>query len=357
LAPDALRLVATSSSPGTIAPEGARVDNPALAELLEALAHEGPDLFYRGELAATIARDCVGRGGLLRRDDLASYRVIERKPLELAVFGTRGAFNPPPTPGGGLLAFALALLDEGGIAGEKWGSPAHCSAVVNAMAAAGRVRAEPDFDEDLAARFLRLLAPEELQEWRLGLRADNGFSRGTTHISVADARGNLASLTVSNGEGSAYVVPGTGIMLNNMLGEQDLNPDGFHRWPRNSRLASMMCPTIARLADGGCIALGSGGSNRIRSAVLQVLVNVLVFGQSPENAVDAPRLHLEGERLSIEAGFTEPSLDALKSAWPDHQAWPDRSIFFGGVHAVTRHKDGRLEGAGDPRRGGAVVMA
>jgi gamma-glutamyltranspeptidase/glutathione hydrolase len=119
----------------------------------------------------------------------------------------------------------------------------------------------------------------------------------------------------------------------------------------------MMCPTIARLADGGCIALGSGGSNRIRSAVLQVLVNVLVFGQSPENAVDAPRLHLEGERLSIEAGFPVPSLDALKSAWPDHQAWPDRSIFFGGVHAVTRHKDGRLEGAGDPRRGGAVVKA
>ena len=122
------------------------------------------------------------------------------------------------------------------------------------------------------------------------------FSRGTTHVSVADEFGNLASLTTSNGEGSAYVLPGTGIMMNNMLGEEDLNPGGFHRWTEDTRLASMMCPTVARLADGSQVALGTGGSNRIRSAVLQVLVNLFEFDLPLEQAVMAPRLHLEGER-------------------------------------------------------------
>ena len=121
-------------------------------------------------------------------------------------------------------------------------------------------------------------------------------TRGTTHISVADAGGNLASLTLSNGEGSSYVLPGSGIMLNNMLGEEDLNPGGFHRLPAGVRLASMMTPTIARLSDGGQIALGSGGSNRIRSAILQVLLNVLEFDMDLEQAVNAPRLHLERDQ-------------------------------------------------------------
>jgi gamma-glutamyltranspeptidase/glutathione hydrolase len=123
--------------------------------------------------------------------------------------------------------------------------------------------------------------------------------RGTTHISVIDAAGNAASLTLSNGEGCGHVLPVTGIMLNNMLGEEDLNPEGFHRWGEDLRLSSMMAPTLAEHA-GRLIALGSGGSNRLRTAILQVLCNLIDLGLSPEASVAAPRIHLERGKISIE---------------------------------------------------------
>ena len=182
-------------------------------------------------------------------------------------------------------------------------------------------------------------------------------SRGTTQISVADLAGNLASLTLSNGEGSSYVMPGSGIMLNNMLGEEDLNPDGFHNMPAGVRLASMMTPTIACLSDGGQIALGSGGSNRIRSAILQVLTNVLEFDMGLEQAVNAPRLHLEGPHLNVEAGFSEAALELFEAEWPGVEQWPETNLFFGGVHAVECLANGEFRAAGDPRRGGAAAIA
>jgi gamma-glutamyltranspeptidase/glutathione hydrolase len=181
--------------------------------------------------------------------------------------------------------------------------------------------------------------------------------RGTTHLSVADADGNVASLTVSNGEGSAYVLPDTGIMLNNMLGEEDLNPAGFNAWPRSQRLASMMSPAVLTLPDGGQLALGSGGSNRIRSAILQVMVNLLDFDMTLEQAVTAPRLHLEHDHFSIEEGFPPEVVGELCRQWPDHHVWPPGNLFFGGVQAVHRLADGTFQGAGDPRRGGAVSLA
>jgi len=146
-------------------------------------------------------------------------------------------------------------------------------------------------------------------------------------------------------------------MLNNMMGEEDLNSDGFHRLPAGARLASMMTPTIISLPDGGQIALGSGGSNRIRSAILQVLTNVLEFGMGLEGAVKAPRLHLEGIHLNVETGFSDVTLDALRAEWAEVEQWPGLNLFFGGVHAVERLCTGEFRAAGDPRRGGAVAVA
>ena len=202
-----------------------------------------------------------------------------------------------------------------------------------------------------------MLSPENLAHWRQTL--DNGalFSRGTTHLNVADAAGNLASLTLSNGEGSSYVLPGSGIMLNNMMGEEDLSPEGFHRLPAGVRLASMMTPMIAAMPDGSQLALGSGGSNRIRSAILQVLTNMLEFDMPLSAAVAAPRLHLEGARLSIEPGYSGSSIDALSAVWPELKCWPTQNLFFGGVHAVQRFSNGKFAGVGDARRQGAVAIA
>jgi gamma-glutamyltranspeptidase/glutathione hydrolase len=177
-------------------------------------------------------------------------------------------------------------------------------------------------------------------------------TRGTTQISVLDARGNAASLTLSNGEGCGHVLPGTGIMLNNMLGEEDLNPQGFQRWREDARVSSMMAPTLAEYG-GRLIALGSGGSNRLRTAILQTLSNLIDYGMSPEAAVAAPRIHLERGKISIEPGFAADAVRLLTDQWPDHQLWDQPNLFFGGTHTVAY--DGRqFAGAGDPRRGGVL---
>jgi len=354
--PGAMRLVATEEEPGHIAPAGVTVTKPELAATLEALAREGSELFYRGELAQRLAQDCREQGGQLTLEDLGNYHVITRTPLAMKAMGATFAFNAPPSPGASLLAFALGMLEGVDLRAAGWGSERHCLAVAHAMEASARLRDETRIDRALNdGAAARLLSPEQLAHWRETAMPSSLFSRGTTHISAADGEGNLASLTATNGEGCAYVLPGTGIMMNNMLGEEDLNPDGFHCWPEDQRLASMMCPTVARLADGGLLALGSGGSNRIRSAVLQVLVNLLGFELDLEAAVNAPRMHLEAATLSIEHGYPAGSLAVLERQWPDCQQWPDRSIFFGGVHAVEKLADGSFRGAGDPRRGGLVT--
>jgi gamma-glutamyltranspeptidase/glutathione hydrolase len=252
----------------------------------------------------------------------------------------------------------LSLLNKVRQAQDEWGSPQYALTLAKVMQASSLVRKqhglESGLDDETAAK---ILSAESLSNWRKTLQTGGLASRGTTHISVADAAGNLASLTLSNGEGSAYVLPGSGVMLNNMLGEEDLNPGGFHRMPPGYRLASMMTPTIASLTGGRQIALGSGGSNRIRSAILQVLANVLDFGMGLEEAVKAPRMHLEGSHLNVESGFSSLALGALESEWPGVEQWPAINLFFGGVHAVERLANGEFRAAGDPRRGGAVAFA
>ena len=151
------------------------------------------------------------------------------------------------------------------------------------------------------------------------------------------------------------MAPGTGIVLNNMLGEEDLNPDGVHRWPTAHRMTSMMAPTMVFRRDGDIIATGSGGSNRIRTAILQVLLNLIDRGMSLEDAVNAPRIHLEGDLLSLEGGFDSERLDDLLAAYPEHKVWQEQNMFFGGAHSCLRSKRD-LIGVGDPRRNGVSLL-
>jgi len=356
--PAAFALFESPGAPGHLIRAGERLRNPAAADALEALAAEGPDLFYRGEWARRLAEDCAGQGGHITLDDLAAYRVERREPVVFRYRGARVAINPPPAPGGCLVAFALGVMSDWMRDGEAWGSPAHMMNLLRGMRAASVARhvfaMEGGLDRETMGR---LLDPETIREWQRSLDLHSLFSRGTTHISVADADGNIASLTASNGEGCAHVLPGTGIMLNNMLGEEDLNPGGFNRWIEGARLSSMMSPTVVETGDGTRIALGSGGSNRIRSAITQVLVNLLDFGMSPADAVEAPRIHLEGEKLSCEPGISPAALAELEAAVPEHHVWPERNLFFGGAHTVAVTADGRFDGAGDSRRGGVARIA
>lgn len=356
--PEAKAFATPMFAPGRLAEIGEYIYNPDLADTFEALAANDPRWFYEGDPATRLVEDCREKGGLITLADMRAYEVIARKPVTVDTHGARIITNSPPSPGGCLTAFALSLLNQ--LRGEpgQWGGAAHAMALARAMKASSLVRREhgleAGLDDDTAAA---ILSPQHLASWRDLLGGGRLATRGTTHISVADADGNLASLTLSNGEGSAYVLPRSGIMMNNMLGEEDLNPDGFHRRPPGVRLASMMTPTMAGLGEGQWIALGSGGSNRIRSAILQVLVNLLVFDMGLEGAVSAPRLHLEGDRLDLESGFSDPALEALEAEWPGLKLWSGVNLFFGGVHAVERLGNGEFRAAGDPRRGGAVAFA
>jgi gamma-glutamyltranspeptidase/glutathione hydrolase len=358
-ASDAARaLAAPMFATGRLAEVGEYIFNPDLADTFEKLARSGERWFYEGEPARQLVRDCEQHGGLVTGADMRFYRVIKRRPVEVEVYGSKISFNSPPSPGGCLTAFALSLYETLQAGHSEWGSPQHAMALAGVMQAASLVRQEQGLasgmDEEAATA---MLTAEHLASWRETLRSGGLATRGTTQISVVDADGSLASMTLSNGEGSAYVLPGMGIMFNNMLGEEDLNPGGFHKLPPGERLASMMTPAIVSHGDGSRIALGSGGSNRIRSAILQVLVNMFEYGMGLEDAVAAPRLHLENNHLSIEKGFSDTAMAKLEAEWPGLKQWPEHNLFFGGVHAVRRFADGEFSAAGDPRRGGAVAFA
>ena len=351
-----------SPSGGELLSEDDRLLQPALADSLEALAREGAELFYHGDLAQRLLRGCREHGGQLTAEDLASYRVERRRPLERRYHDARILTNPPPSSGGILIAFALELLAGQDLSGHGFGSAAHLGLLAKVMALTNRARVESRLHEALdeaeeAAAAARLLDPDLLAAYAREVAGHAASQRGTTHISVIDGAGNMAALSLSNGEGCGTMLPDSGIMLNNMLGEEDLNPRGFHLWPEDSRISSMMAPSLAFLADGTVAALGSGGSNRIRTAILQVLVNMIDFGQDAGTAVAAPRLHHEAGRANLEAGFDNAGKKAVAALAAELIGWPRDSFFFGGVHTVTRSAGGVLAAAGDPRRQGAGLVA
>jgi len=275
--------------------------------------------------------------------------VVKRAPLDYRYLNARILTNPPPSSGGSLIRFAHALLephDQG-----DFGSVQHLKLLSDVMKQTNLARMENR--TTASGTTGNLLQAETIARFQSALAGHPVNSRGTTHISVVDASGNAASLTLSNGEGSGYVLPGTGIMLNNMLGEEDLNPGGFHQWDSGVRVSSMMSPTLA-IDPGRIVALGSGGSNRLRTAILQTLNNLYYFGMDVRDAVYSPRIHVEKDLLSIEPGFPEAAVSEVCAGYPDNHRWSEQNLFFGGTHTVIHDGQGFC-GAGDPRRGGVFL--
>jgi gamma-glutamyltranspeptidase/glutathione hydrolase len=316
---------------------------------------EGSDWFYRGEIAQIICDLNAREGGQLTLRDLSNYQVILRNPVHIHYKHHHVLTNPPPSCGGTLIAFALNLLESSNVNHGKFGSQSHLQALAEAMRLTNQARFEVLLDSPREAALRRLLDADLLRQYRTKIAGSLRVSRGTTHMSVMDSQGNVAGMTVSNGEGCGHVVPDTGIMLNNMLGEQDLNPDGFFRWPANQRMSSMMAPTLVISEAGKKICLGSGGSNRLRTAILQVLINIIDFKKNLHDAVNHPRIHFENDLLSIEPGFEPHELQPLCRQYVNHKFWEQKNLFFGGVHAVTEHQ-GIYDGAGDQRRGGVAKV-
>ena len=365
-------LRSTPESSALYAPEGRRLVEgdvfhyPEMSDALERFGADGAEPFYRGDIAKRVCDWVRERGGTLGMDDMAAYEPIDRRPVSASFRGHEVLTNPPPSSGGILIGYSLGLL-------ERLGERSGVEELVAATEAANSRRTgdfhrglhDPAYVEEFIDSDLDEIAGRiKGGDWAGGRGGAGGPGDrpdplgSTTHIAVMDGEGRCASVTCSNGTGSGVVVPGTGVHVNNMLGEEDLNPQGFHRIPPGRRVSSMMSPTLA-LRDGHVVlGLGSAGSNRIRSAILQTVVRVLEQGMDAEEAVMAGRLHFEAGTVQAEPGVDEGALGDLERRGVPVVRWKRKNLYFGGAQAVLREPaSGALSGGGDPRRGGAVAVA
>jgi len=291
---------------------GAVWKNKQLAAFLDSLSNANHDWFYQGEIAQAL---CQQGDSLFSLKDFKNYQCVVRKPLQLSINQHQVFTNPKPSTGGHLIVEQLKRLK----------SRTDLYAVLEAMQHADDLKRNPMAE----------------------------VSRGTTHISVADGKGNIASLTLSNGEGNGQIASGHGFMLNNFLGEEDINSQGFFNWQGRQRMRSMMSPTLILNAEHQ-YALGTGGSNRIKSALFQVINHIIHGEKVLKHAIEAPRIHYENGHLDIEPGFSQKDMDMLTKQCPIHSLWHNHNLYFGGVNAV---QTGRTSAAiGDFRRHGCGVV-
>jgi gamma-glutamyltranspeptidase/glutathione hydrolase len=329
--PEAVELFAPR---GELLREGERFVCPELGDTIQRLGREGAAPFYRGDIADAIVATVTSGGGVLTTEDLRRYEAVARTPLRVRYRGRDVLTNPPPSAGGILLALVLARLD-------REPPPPSLAVVIRSMDEAQAART-PDFLEGLAEPNFA----ERFRASRLG---------ATTHLSVVDGDGRACSVTCTNGEGAGVIVPGTGIHMNNIMGETDLSPLGFHRAPAGRRMPSMMSPTVVMSGEEVDVALGASGSNRIRSALLQTIIAIVDHDLAADAAVAAPRVHFEDGVVYAEPGVP---VDELCPHSNGLQRFRALNMFFGGVQAVCRDPaTGTLSGAGDPRRGGVAVAA
>ncbi len=318
--------------------------NEPYAEFLNTLAKTGENIFYKGEIADKINELSLKNNGLLSKTDLENYQINILKPIKFSFKEYEVITSPPPSLGGILINFTLNLLTT--IEKFKWGSYEHLSSLINAM------KITQDFRKNEFANFIennnkdfKDISPEIMKRYINSYSAMNPFGN-TTHISIMDEDNNILSCTSSNGEGSGFIIPNTGIMLNNMLGEEDLNPNGFFKWDSGIRLPSMMTPTVVLKNNEPVLVLGSSGSNRIRSALIQTIINHLIYKQNISDAITNPRIHFEGNTVYIEPGYSDNVINVIENEL-NVINFQEKNLFFGGVQAVTAN----MQGASDIRRG------
>jgi gamma-glutamyltranspeptidase / glutathione hydrolase len=326
--------------------EGEEMRFPDLAETLEAIGEDGIELFYEGELGRRLSSYILEMGGIITQRDLAEYEAVIRRPLAVAYGKGIVYTNGAPSAGGPTLAQMLRIVSGYDLAALSADDYARVVAGAMRFALHDREIAYVDGAEnEIVAQ--RLTSEEYAREQRRRIFGPPH----TTQVSCVDAEGYVVSITATMGYGSGLVIPGTGIAMNNTLGEPELNPRGFHSLTPGERLISSMSPTIYS-EDGGLIALGSPGASRIPTAILQTLVNVLDLGVSLETAVLAPRFHAEGGLFAYEAGARIDDLDRYEQVL----IYEEPSMYFGGVNAVRRTPEGLFEAAADPRRSGGVAV-
>ncbi len=365
---DAESAAGLSHPDGRPAAAGETLRSADLAAALEVVAVEGPSSMYTGSLGEVLAADMARRGGLITATDLAAYTAVVRPAIRVRLADWTLSTNPPPSIGGPVLAAMLTLLAR---SGYRPGRPEDVARLVAIQRAVLDHRLEVlDLAEDLDAAGRELLDLVQ-QGWDPVAHA----SSSTIHVSAVDEHGMACAATASAGYGSGATIPGTGILLNNCLGEPELNRRGVHALAPGTRLGSNMSPSVGRHADGTVLAVGSPGADRITTALLQVLGGYALGGLGLQAAVDAPRLHVrhlsgvvsETDGGDGSDGTSERAVSPVRIDYEADLAMPDlglptyehpaRSMFFGGVAAALCRPDGSLAAAADPRRAAAVAVS
>lgn len=367
---------------GTPVRLGEQLVIPHLADFLDLVRRNGSASLMTGDAADALVGLMRAGGGLITHADLAEYAPVIRTATRADVRSFTFLTNPPPAIGGPVLAAMLLLLAATAPDGDEGGPGVSVAALVRVLRAVLRVRfSDLDTSDDLERSGRELL--DAVRSAGPGWTGAGWIgSPSTAHVSAVDDDGAACSITASFGYGSGIEVPGTGVWLNNCLGEHELNVTGLHALPPGRRLASNMAPTIGRHADGTVLAVGSPGADRITTALAQVIVRLCghpgqVDAEALEAAIGAPRLHIArgaagGEELHVEADVELGELDAALGSDPgsdpesetagefadlvrrEHHA---RSMYFGGVAAALRTADGELVAAADPRRDGAAAVS
>lgn len=334
--PEAKRLF--SRDDGTPLQEGDPFVQPELADSLELIAEEGPRTFYKGQLADLIVDAIADDEGFMQVSDLDRYEAFVRQPLVAESFGWQIATNPPPAAGGASLVHMLAMLE-----GSRLKNPvARLRAIAEAQRAATMLTFEGMQDADDVA------AEAESAHRSPSQRGE------TTHCSSADAAGYACAITESAGYGAGLVV--AGMLMNNTLGEEELNPMGVHGLAPGARCHTNMAPTIAvKPTTGSVVALGSPGATRIVGAIAQTFLRIALDDMELADAVAAPRAHLDrrevGDTLCYEPGLPGEEISGFR-----HRPYDDLHMYFGAVQAAGVDGEGNVHAAHDPRRSGGSAL-
>lgn len=311
---------------------------------------QDPATFTHGRLAELVVADVQSNGGALGHEDLRALAPEVRDPLEVEVGDWRFATNPPPAVGGVVLALLLQAFGQPP-APTGWTADDRRRLVPVLRRVLGHRVDVLDLVEDRdAAGYDAVRAVVE--EGLAGLTAPS-----TCHVSAIGADGQAVAITCSAGYGSGVMPPGTGVWLNNCLGEKELTRRGPEGYTPGERLPSNMAPTVGRTDDGRVLAAGSPGADRITPSMLHVLAGI-AGGMDVQEAIDAPRVHLTrwpdgSERLDVEEDVDLP--EDVAPGVP-RRLFPPHSMYYGGVAVTLAHGDGRLEAAADPRRDGGTAV-
>ncbi len=329
---------------GSLIDAGDTVLVPHLADSLDAIATEGARIFYEGEIAQAIADHCRSGDGMLTLEDLRSYQAIERTPLITEIGGWQLASNPPPAVGGSVLAAMLLACADLDI--DRWDSASLLRLIHSQQACLDFRQRRLDLAENVGEEAARLV-----EAARTGRLLSRWASASTVHTSVVDDNGNGCAITASSGYGSGEMPAGTGLWLNNCLGEIELNRRGLDAGPPGVRLPSNMAPSVAR-RNNDVLAVGSPGADRITTAMQQFLINFLQIGMPLADAVAHPRVHVDTSgdvvNLKTEEGLDLPEIDLPVTVFPE------LVMYFGGVGAAVYGKKNGFGVAVDPRREGGV---